>query len=150
MKSKVLVGNGGKITLFTLPFLIIGLILNLVYPDFFKVGGSVLLIVISVIILIAGIINWIWSIVLILTKVPRKELIITGPYSIVKHPLYTGMALLILPFLGFLLNTWIGVIFGIILYIGIKIYSPGEEELLAKYFGSGWNEYCNKVKIPWL
>jgi len=150
MKSKVLVGNGGKITLFTLPFLIIGLILNLVYPDFFKVGGSVLLIVISVIILIAGIINWIWSIVLILTKVPRKELIITGPYSIVKHPLYTGMALLILPFLGFLLNTWIGVIFGIILYIGIKIYSPGEEELLAKYFGSAWNEYCNKVKIPWL
>jgi protein-S-isoprenylcysteine O-methyltransferase Ste14 len=150
MKLKVIVGNGGKITLFTLSFMIIGLTLNFIFPDFFRVSSSVLLRVISFIILIVGIIVWIWSVVLILTKVPRKELMIKGPYSIVKHPLYTGVALLVLPWLGFLFNTWIGVVFGIILYIGTRIYSPGEEEILANYFGAAWNEYCNKVKLPWL
>ncbi len=90
MKLKVLVGSGEKIGLLTLPFLIVGLILNIIFPALFSVGGpSIALRVISVIILIPGVIIWIWSAALILTKVPRKELITNGPYSLVKHPLYT-------------------------------------------------------------
>ena len=38
MKLKVLVGNGKKIGLLTAPFLLIGLILNIVIPSFFNVG----------------------------------------------------------------------------------------------------------------
>ncbi len=150
MKLKILVGNGGKIMLFTLPFLVIGIILNIMFPDFFTVGHSILLKIISIIFLITGLINWIWSVILILTKVSKKELMTSGPYAIVKHPLYTGVALLVLPWLGFLLNTWIGVPVGIILYIGTRIYAPAEEEILAKIFGERWNNYCSKVKLPWL
>jgi Isoprenylcysteine carboxyl methyltransferase (ICMT) family. len=47
--------------------------------------------------LIPGVTIWIWSVVLILTKVPRGELITSGPYALVKHPIYTGVALLVLP-----------------------------------------------------
>jgi hypothetical protein len=39
MNVKVLVGSGDKIALFTLPFLIVGLILNVAYPSLFDVGG---------------------------------------------------------------------------------------------------------------
>ena len=39
MKLKILVGSGRKIGLFTLPFLVAGVILNLIWPAFFKVGG---------------------------------------------------------------------------------------------------------------
>lgn len=150
MKLKILVGNGGKIMLFTLPFLVIGIILNIMFPDFFTVGHSILLTIISIIFSITGLTIWIWSVILILTKVPKKELMTNGPYAIVKHPLYTGVALLVLPWLGFLLNTWIGVPVGIILYIGTRIYAPAEEEILAKIFGDNWNDYCAKVKITWL
>src|SRR4030042_4777766 len=151
MGLKALIGSGDKIMLFTLPFLIIGLILNIMFPSFFSVGGpSLVLRVSSIIILIFGVIIWAWSVVLILTKVPKKELITTGPYSLVKHPLYTGMALLVLPWIGFLFNTWLGVLIGAILYIGSRIFSPQEEEILLKTFGGAWVEYCNKVKIPWL
>jgi len=151
MKLKVLVGSGRKIGLLTLPFLIIGLILNIMNPAFFRVGGpTIVLKVISIIILIPGVINWIWSVVLILTKIPQKKLITNGPYSIVKHPLYTGVALLVLPWLGFLFNTWLGVLIGIIVYIGSRIFSPEEEKTLSKIFGAAWDEYCKKVKIPWL
>lgn len=150
MGLKSLVGSGDKIMLFTLPFLIIGLILNVMNPSLFSVGSSIVLKVISIIILISGIIIWIWSVVLILTKVPKKQLITTGPYSLVKHPIYTGVALLVLPWIGFLFNTWLGVLIGIILYIGSRIFSPQEEETLSKTFGAAWDEYYNKVKIPWL
>ena len=85
----VLVGNGRKIGLFTLPFLIVGIPLNLIFPEFFIVNDtSGLIFWISLLFLIIGIINWIWTVVLILTKIPRKLLITTGLYAIVKHPLY--------------------------------------------------------------
>jgi protein-S-isoprenylcysteine O-methyltransferase Ste14 len=151
MKLKALVGSGDKIGLLVLPVLIVGLILNFAFPSFFSVGDpSTVLAVISLIILVVGLTNWIWSVVLILTKVPRKELITTGPYSVVKHPLYTGVAFLVLPWIGFLLNTWLGVVIGIVLYIGSRMYSPEEEAVLAKTFGASWDEYGKKVKIPWL
>ena len=151
MKLKELVGSGDKIGLLTLPFLVIGLILNIIFLSVFNVGGpSTVLMAISIIILIPGITIWIWSVVLILTKVPKKELITNGPYSLVKHPLYTGVALLVLPWIGFLLNTWLGALIGVILYIGSRIFAPAEEAELSKTFGTTWDEYCKKVKIPWL
>jgi len=67
-----------------------------------------------------------------------------------KHPLYTSVALLVLPWIGFLLNTWLGVLIGAVLYIGSRIFSPEEEEALAKAFGATWDEYCNRVTVPWL
>ena len=151
MKLKVLVGSGDKILLLTLPFLIIGLILNIIFPSAFHVGGPpTALEVISIILLVPGVAIWIWSVVLILTKVPKKELITYGPYSLVKHPLYTGVALLVLPWVGFLVNTWLGALIGIVLYIASRIFSRQEEETLSKTFGPTWDEYCNKVKIPWV
>ena len=151
MKLKALVGSGEKIGLLALPFLIVGLILNIMNPSLFSVGGpSSVLKVISILLLIPGIGIWIWSVVLILAKVPKKELITNGPYSLVKHPLYTGVALLVLPWIGFLFNTWLGVLLGIVFYVGSRIFSPEEEEILSKTFGTTWDEYCNKVKIPWL
>lgn len=151
MNMKVLVGSGNKIGLLTLPFLLIGLIFNLMFPAFFSVGGpSIVMKVISIILVIPGVIIWIWSVVLILTKIPRKELITSGPFSLVKHPLYTGVALFVLPWVGFLLDTWLGVLIGMVVYVGSRIFSPQEEEVLAKTFSATWDEYCNKVKIPWL
>lgn len=151
MKLKVLVGNGRKIGLLALPFLVAGLALNIIFPSLFSVGGpSTALKVVSIIVLVPGVINWVWSVALILTKIPRKELITNGPYSLVKHPLYTGVALLVLPWAGFLCNTWLGALIGIVVYIGCKLYAPEEEKILSKIFGSAWDEYSKKVKMPWL
>jgi hypothetical protein len=71
MKLKVLIGSGDKIGLLTLPFLVLGLVLNIIFPSAFTVGGPpTVLRVISIILLILGVIIWIWSAVLILIKVP--------------------------------------------------------------------------------
>jgi protein-S-isoprenylcysteine O-methyltransferase Ste14 len=151
MKLKALVGSGDRIMLFTLPFLIVGLVLNILFPSPFSVGGpSMALRVISIVVLIPGVTIWIWSVILLLTRIPKGELITYGPYTLVKHPLYTGVALLVLPWLGFLFNTWLGVVIGIILYVASRVFSPEEERALSKAFGATWDEYCHKVAIPWL
>jgi protein-S-isoprenylcysteine O-methyltransferase Ste14 len=151
MKLKALVGSGDKIGPFTLPFLLVGVILNMLFPSFFSVGGPLnVLTVISILMLIPGVIIWIWSVILILTKVPQKKLITYGPYAFVKHPLYTSVALLVLPAVGLLLNTWLGGVIGITLYVGSRLFSPEEEAFLSKTFGPAWDAYRKQVKIPWL
>lgn len=148
---KQLIGSGDKIGLFTLPFLLAGLALNIVYPSAFGVGGpSTALWVVSIVVLVPGLTIWVWSVVLITRKVPRGELITSGPYSLVRHPLYTGVALLALPWIGFILNTWLGAVIGIVLYIGSRIFAPAEEAGLSKAFGVTWDEYRKSVKVPWL
>ncbi len=151
MKLKILVGNGRKIGLLVLPFLVAGVVLNILFPSVFGVDGPALwLTVLSAVMLIPGVVLWFWSVWLILTKIPKKELITTGPYALMKHPLYTGVALLVLPWVGFLLNTWLGALIGIVVYIGSRLFSPEEEQILAKIFGEKWTAYSEKVLLPWL
>lgn len=148
---KELIGSGDRIILFTLPFIVIGLILNFLYPQFFSVGGpSGTLKAVSVILLVSGIIFWLWAVVLILLRVPKKELITQGPFALTRHPIYHGFAFLVLPWLGFLLNSWLGVVIGIALYLGSRLYAPREEARLAETFGKAWEDYVRKVFIPWL
>ena len=148
---KVLVGSGDRIGSLVLPFLVVGVVLNVLWPSVFSVGGpSDVLRAVSIVMLVPGVIIWIWSVVLILVKVPKNELITTGPFVLVKHPLYTGVAFLVLPWLGFLLDTWLGVVIGIVLYVGSRMYAPEEERALAKEFGQEWDEYSRHVKMPWL
>lgn len=73
---KTLVGSGDKIGLFTLPFLLIGVLLNILFPAIFRVGGpSLVVTVMALLLFIPGVIVWIWSVFLILTNVPQKHLI---------------------------------------------------------------------------
>jgi protein-S-isoprenylcysteine O-methyltransferase Ste14 len=151
MSLKVLVGSGDKIILFTLPFLVIGLALNALRPSIFRIGdlsGTVR--VIALIMLIPGIVVWFWSAVLILVRVPKQQLITGGPFALVKHPVYTSVALLVLPAIGLLLNSWLGVGIGIVLYVGSRIFAPGEERQLSVMFGPAWSDYINSVKMRWL
>ena len=151
MKLKVLVGNGKKIGALVLPFLVAGVALNILFPTVFAVSGPPLwLTVVSIVILVPGVILWFWTVWLILTKIPKKELITIGPYTLMKHPLYVGVALLVLPWVGFLLNTWLGALIGIVIYIGSRLFSPEEEQLLSKIFGEKWTAYSGKVLLPWL
>jgi protein-S-isoprenylcysteine O-methyltransferase Ste14 len=148
---RALVGSGDRIGLVTLPFLVVGVVLNIAFPSLFTIGGPpTWLGVLSVLVLLVGVINWAWCVYLLLIKVPRRELITNGPYAVVKHPLYTGAALLVLPWLGFLLNTWLGAAIGIVLYVASRMFAPAEEVELAQKFGSVWDAYTAEVKLPWL
>ncbi|HEY7477234.1 MAG TPA: isoprenylcysteine carboxylmethyltransferase family protein [Actinomycetota bacterium] len=148
---KALVGSGDKIVLATLPFVIVGVILNAAFPSVFSVGGPPeALRVISIVVSIVGVAVWLWSAALILLRVPRGELITTGPFAWVKHPIYTSVALLVIPWVGFLLDTWLGAVLGIVLYLASRRFAPGEEAELSRTFGPAWDRYAASVKLAWL
>jgi protein-S-isoprenylcysteine O-methyltransferase Ste14 len=146
-----LVGVGDRIGIATLPFLLVGVALNVGFPSVFAVGGPwPALRAVSIPILIAGVIVWGWSVALILVKVPRGELITGGPFRLVKHPLYTGVALLVIPWAGFLCNSWLGTVIGILVYAASRTFAPVEEADLARRFGPAWDAYEQSVALPWL
>jgi protein-S-isoprenylcysteine O-methyltransferase Ste14 len=151
LNVKALVGSGDRIGLATAPVLLAGVVLNVAHPSWFRVGGPVgSLRAISWMVVPVGILVWLWSVVLILTRVPRGELITGGPYAVVKHPLYTSVALLVLPWLGFLFNTLLGALVGTSLYLASRRFAPAEEAELAARFGPAWDTYCGRVKLPWV
>jgi len=151
MMLKQLVGSGDRIGLLVLPILVGGVLLNVAFPAPFSVGGpSEALRALSVAVLVVGITIWAWSVALILIHVPRGELITSGPFALVKHPLYTSVAFLVLPWLGFLLDTWLGVVLGAALYVGVRMFAREEEEDLANRFGASWDSYARRVLVPWV
>lgn len=151
MNLKELIGSGDKIVLFTLPFLVAGVVLNVLYPESFGVGGPPLqCLVISIVLLVIGVTIWMWSVYLILKDASKGKLITGGPFAIIKHPLYTAVSLLVIPWIGFLCNSWVGIVIGLAMYIGSRIFAREEEKLLAETFGESWEAYKKKVKIPWL
>lgn len=151
LRLRALIGSGDRIGAFVLPFMASGAALTIVFPGAFSVGGPPLwLQAVSAIVLTAGAVVWAWSVLLILTRVRAGELVTAGPYRIVKHPLYTSVALLVLPWLGLLFNTWAGAVAGIALYVASRLFAPAEEADLARSFGAEWAAYCRRVKVPWL
>lgn len=151
MKLGVLIGSGHRIGLLVLPFLAVGLGANILRPAWFRVGGPPApLAALAWAVLAAGVAVWAWSAYLVATRVPRGELITGGPFAAVKHPLYTGVALLVLPWAGFLCDSWLGVAIGGLFYLGRWLYASREEQALAARFGEAWQAYARSVWLPWL
>jgi protein-S-isoprenylcysteine O-methyltransferase Ste14 len=149
MKLRGLVGAGDRIGLFVLPFAVVGLILNVAFPDVFEVGGPpAWLWTVSAVALALGVVGWVWSVWLILTRVPRGELITAGPFAVMRHPLYVSVSLLVLPWLGFLLNSWLGAFLGVVMYVAVRRYAPREEAELATRFDGAWDDYRAGVLLP--
>lgn len=150
-KLAALVGSGDRIMLFTAPFLVAGLVLQVLVPSLLEIGGPPLARgVLAAVLGVPGVVLWIWSVILVVTRIPRGELITHGPYALCKHPLYTSVALLVLPAIGLLADTWLGVALGAVLYVASRIFSPAEERELERTFGAAYDRYRAGVKLPWL
>ncbi len=54
------------------------------------------------------------------------------------------------PALGLLLDSWPGLVIGIVVYLGSREYSPEEERTLSRAFGPAWDDYSEKVMVRWL
>ncbi len=150
MRLKVLVGSGDRIMLTTLPFLAVGVVLNVLFPRWFALGFGLGGLIAGIVLLVVGVPAWLASVALVVTQVPKKKLITTGPFAVVAHPLYTSVALLVLPGVGLLFDSWVGAAIGVILYVANRIFSPAEEKILEKYFPKEYPAYRSRVLIPWL
>ena len=74
----------------------------------------------------------------------EQKVITTGPYRIVRHPMYTG-GLLLLLFTPLALGSYWALLFAILLFVVIVFRLLYEEKFLIKNL-SGYREYCVKTR----
>ena len=91
-----------------------------------------------------------WSLTARVTEGHR--LVVEGPYSIVRNPIYTGMLGMLLA-TGVALSHWPNLLIGIVVFlIGTMIRVRSEEKLLREAFGPQFEAYSSRVRaiIPGL
>ena len=91
--------------------------------------------------------NWSANIVL----KDSHELITSGPYKFVRHPIYTGISLMVLGVVLYV-NTLAFTIFFILFFFGAYYKAKKEEKLLISHFGEKYINYKKEVKalIPYI
>jgi protein-S-isoprenylcysteine O-methyltransferase Ste14 len=150
MKLKALIGAGDKVMGLTLPFLLVLVAANIIWPAAFRLGFGAGGLIAAAALLAVGLPLWLGSVIQVLVLVPRKRLITSGPFALMLHPIYTTVALLVIPGVGLLMDSWVGIAIGAVLYVSTRIFAPAEEQLLEKYFPAEYPAYRAKVLLPWL
>ena len=73
------------------------------------------------------------------------QLVMTGAYGIVRHPIYTGIYGLLIA-TGFAFATWPALLAAAVIYwIGTKLRTVSEEGLLRAHFGAAYDIYAARV-----
>lgn len=146
----LLVGAGDRIMLLTLPFAVGGIAANVLWPSAFDLGLGTARLLAGGALLAVGVPLWFTSAAQILLLVPRGKLITRGPFAIVRHPLYTSVALLVVPGVGLLFDSWLGLALGLVLYVVSRRCAPAEEQELETRFSEEYAAYRKRVLLPWL
>jgi protein-S-isoprenylcysteine O-methyltransferase Ste14 len=73
----------------------------------------------------------------------QHQIIESGPYSFVRHPMYLGVMLAAIGAL-LIFRTWAMVIFTPSAFVVI-LRARREEQLMAREFGPSWADYCRRV-----
>jgi len=74
----------------------------------------------------------------------ESALITTGPYGIVRNPIYLGVLVLI-PCLALVASNWLLLVTGIILCLLLYSQVRGEEATLIEHFGDAYREYMKQT-----
>lgn len=81
----------------------------------------------------------------------NHELILTGPYKIVRHPIYTGIIIAVLG-TAIMVGQVRGFIGLIVVFLALWHKSTFEEDLMRQQFPGRYEEYARRVKrlIPYI
>jgi protein-S-isoprenylcysteine O-methyltransferase Ste14 len=78
----------------------------------------------------------------------KHQLVTSGPYRWVRHPLYTIASSMFIGF-GMMADNWFIALLGIIAFIGMAIRTPKEEANLIEKFGDEYREYMTRTGRFW-
>jgi protein-S-isoprenylcysteine O-methyltransferase Ste14 len=84
-----------------------------------------------------------WSANIVLKE--EHRLVTTGPYAYVRHPIYSGLILMVLGVILYV-NTLILTVFFIVFFFGAYFKANKEEKILLTIFPIEYAEYKKKVK----
>ncbi|HUI07652.1 MAG TPA: isoprenylcysteine carboxylmethyltransferase family protein [Verrucomicrobiae bacterium] len=74
----------------------------------------------------------------------NHRLVASGPYSRIRHPMYTAILLWVMS-LGFVIANWIPIIFAVGVAFLLLARVPREEQMMREQFGSEYREYMKRT-----
>ncbi len=141
-----IIGQGGKIILFTLPALIAAIAAQVYLPHFAALPASLSFIQpVGYVLLIPGVILWGAAVIQLLTGFSQGKLVTTGAYGVVRNPIYSSVTFFVLPATALLTLTWVYFVASGFLYVGVMLFIGKEEEQLTQAFGKEYEDYMARV-----
>ena len=95
--------------------------------------------------LVAGIVVYVYSLRIFNRGYRKGQLVVDGPYSIVRHPIYAAWILLICPGFVLFFRSWLMLFVPLVAYVSFKAYIHKEDDYLKNKFGSDYSDYQSKV-----
>ncbi len=145
-KKMTIWGIGPKMILILFPFIVFFLILHFIcFPAFIIPINYIYMIITGVILILIGAIIYIKSVLLINKAYFASELVTTGVYGYMRHPLYSAFILFISPGIVCIFNSWILFFIPILHYIIFRVLIKQEENYCLENFGEKYAHYKNSV-----
>lgn len=141
-----IVGQGGKIILFTLPSLIAAIWVHVYLPQIAALPeGFSLIRPAGYVLLVIGLIFWGTAVIQLMMGFSKGELVTTGAYGVARNPIYCSATFFILPAVALLTLTWVYFVVSAFLYAGVMIFIGDEEKQLTRAFGREYQDYLASV-----
>lgn len=141
-----IIGQGGKIILFTLPSLIAAVLVHAYFPEVAALPESIRFIQpVGYVLLILGLILWGTAVIQLLTGFSKGKLVTTGAYGVVRNPIYSSVTFFIVSAVALLTFTWVYLVVSIFMYVGVMIFIGTEERQLMRAFGKEYEDYLARV-----
>jgi protein-S-isoprenylcysteine O-methyltransferase Ste14 len=114
-----------------------GVFLLPAFPVFVEILGAVLI--------VAGLTVWIMGAIAVMRAYNRDELVTTGIFALVRHPVYAGWISLALPGLALVTRSWPMFLTPFLAYAIFRRFIPKEDEYLKERFGQPFVNYRRRV-----
>jgi protein-S-isoprenylcysteine O-methyltransferase Ste14 len=141
-----IVGQGGKIILFTLPALIAAIAAQVYLPQIAALPASLSFVQpVGYVLLMPGVILWGTAVIQLLTGFSQGKLVTSGAYGVVRNPIYASVTWFVLPATTLLTLSWVYLVVSVFLYVGVTIFIGTEERQLTQAFGRTYEDYMARV-----
>jgi len=141
-----IIGQGGKIILFTLPSLNAAILVHAYLPQIAALPKSISSIKpVGYLLVFPGLILWGAAVIQLLTGFSQGKLVTIGAYGVVRNPIYSSVTFFILPGVALMTLTWVYLVASVFLYVGVMIFIGEEEKQLTQAFGKEYEDYLARV-----
>jgi protein-S-isoprenylcysteine O-methyltransferase Ste14 len=101
---------------------------------------------VGAILIALGLTLWLTGVVTVTRAYKRDQLITSGPFALVRHPVYAGWITMVFPGLALLLRSWPMLLTPLFAYAIFKTLIHVEDDYLARRYGQPYLEYRTRVR----
>lgn len=127
-------------------FLLTG-ILTYVQPGIFCINfvGATTLRILGIVLIAVGLVMKFSSFRVPSSAFKNKELVTTGIFSYIRHPMYSSWMFFIAPGIALLFRSWLMIAASFVGYLSFKHLVKEEDEYLTRMFGQTYLDYRSRV-----